>query len=234
VPLPRTLEPEVMDTEQEASDYDAMDHSEVNERFCNDLLTVRVPVGRVLDVGTGTARIPIELCRRAPDALMDAIDLSTAMVASAHRNIERAGLAARIRVGRVDGKSMPWNGGTFDVVMSNSAMHHMEQPQNLLREMWRVLRAGGLLFVRDLARPESGDEVRQLVAQHAPVPALSDPATRAMRDRQRALFEASLHAALTSSELISIAMPLGIPAAAVRRTSDRHWTLGPVQKPDGL
>src|SRR5438067_170240 len=38
MPLERILEPEVMDSHEEASDYDAMDHSEVNRRFVDDLL----------------------------------------------------------------------------------------------------------------------------------------------------------------------------------------------------
>ncbi len=36
--LSRVLEPEVMDTPEQASAYDAMDHSEVNRRFVDDVL----------------------------------------------------------------------------------------------------------------------------------------------------------------------------------------------------
>ena len=36
--LERVLEPEVMESHQEAVDYDAMDHSEVNRIFVDDLL----------------------------------------------------------------------------------------------------------------------------------------------------------------------------------------------------
>ena len=103
--LPRTLEPEVMDTEQEARDYDAMDHGDVNARFCDDLLALGVRLGRVLDVGTGPGLIPIELCRRAPAVEVDAIDLAAHMLALAERNVARAGLAGRIRVARVDAKA---------------------------------------------------------------------------------------------------------------------------------
>ena len=38
--LERVLEPEVMDTQEEAVDYNAMDHSTVNEVFVNDLLAI--------------------------------------------------------------------------------------------------------------------------------------------------------------------------------------------------
>ena len=73
--LPRTLEAEVMDSAAEARDYDAMDHREVNRVFVADFLAAWGGGGSVLDVGTGTAQIPIELCRRSPLPVVTAIDL---------------------------------------------------------------------------------------------------------------------------------------------------------------
>ena len=58
MPLRRVLEPEVMDSDEEARDYDAMDHAGVNAAFCDDLTALAPDLGAVLDVGTGTARIP--------------------------------------------------------------------------------------------------------------------------------------------------------------------------------
>ena len=71
--------------------------------------------------------------------------------------------------------------------------------------------------------------VRELVSTHAVVPAGLAPDVRVMHERQRDLFEASLRAALTVDELQGLATPLGIPAGAVRMTSDRHWTLSCVK-----
>src|SRR5580658_5669458 len=118
MPLSRTLEPEVMDDAQEASDYDAMDHTEVNARFCDDLLVLD-PLGRVLDVGTGTALIQIELCRRARDVEIHAIDLASSMLAIAHRNVERAALGARVHLEMGDAKRARWEDRSFDTVISN-------------------------------------------------------------------------------------------------------------------
>ncbi|HEY8087807.1 MAG TPA: class I SAM-dependent methyltransferase [Polyangiaceae bacterium] len=233
--LPRVLEPEVMDTEEEARDYDAMDHGEVNARFCEDLLAALAPARRdaaaprrALDVGTGTALIPIELCRRDPGVEVDAIDLADHMLALAARNVTRARLEARIRVAKMDAKASPWAEGTFDVVMSNSIVHHIPEPGTMLAEAWRLVRRAGTLFVRDLERPSSEARVTELVAKHAPVP--DAPAeVRAMHERQRGLFEASLRAALTADEVRAAVEPLGITGDAVRTTSDRHWTLACVK-----
>jgi 2-polyprenyl-3-methyl-5-hydroxy-6-metoxy-1,4-benzoquinol methylase len=227
--LPRTLEPEVMDTEQEARDYDAMDHGDVNARFCDDLLSLGVPLGRVLDVGTGPGLIPIELCGRAPAVEVDAIDLARHMLALAERNVARAGLGRRIVVSRVDAKATGRADGAYDAVVSNSIVHHIPEPAMVLREMWRLVRRGGALFVRDLERPADAGRVTELATTYAPVPAGEPQGVRAMHERQHALLAASLHAALTSDEVRAIVAPLGIPGSAVRTTSDRHWTLACVK-----
>ena len=74
--LPRVLEPEVMDSAAEAHDYDAMDHAQVNRVFVADFLAVWDGRGQVLDVGTGTAQIPVELCRRVDGVRVVGIDLA--------------------------------------------------------------------------------------------------------------------------------------------------------------
>src|SRR4051812_42185706 len=103
--LTRILEPEVMDSVEEARDYDSMDHSEVNRRFVDHLLECRLaeegqsglPI-RVLDVGTGTAQIPIEIARRSVPVQITAIDLAEQMLILGRENVERAGLSDRIHL----------------------------------------------------------------------------------------------------------------------------------------
>lgn len=213
--LVRVLEPEVMDTEEEARDYDAMDHASVNETFCRDLLALKPDLSRVLDVGTGTALIPIEICRRSPEARIVAIDLAAAMLDLAARNVARASLASSIEIERVDAKSLPYASGSFGCVISNSILHHIPEPLPVLKEMMRVIQPGGWLFARDLVRPASDDEVRALVSTYA----------AGETDRQRALFDASLRASFTLDELYELARAAQISPDAIRATSDRHWTL---------
>lgn len=210
--LKRTLEPEVMDTAEEAAEYDAMDHREVNRAFCEDLLALAPDPRRVLDVGTGTARIPIELCRMHDTCAVVATDLAEHMLAVAQRNVAEAGLAERITLVRADAKSMNVE-GEFDVVMSNSIVHHIPAPERLLKELVRLSR--GLLFVRDLERPASEEAVAQLLATYA----------AGETERARGLFADSLRAALTLDEVVAMVAPLGIPSTSVLRTSDRHWTI---------
>src|SRR5207244_707194 len=98
--LSRILEPEVMDTAEEAHDYDAMDHATVNRVFVEDFLGVYslAPTGPILDVGTGTAQIPVELCRRNSAVQITAIDLAEHMLVVGRENVRRAGFADRLRL----------------------------------------------------------------------------------------------------------------------------------------
>src|SRR4051812_42687935 len=98
--IPRVLEPEAMDTPEEAGDYDAMDHASVNDRFVADFLDMHGPCrgGEVLDVGTGTPRIPIRLAQADPNARVLGIDLARHMLDLAVRNVAGAGLSGRVRL----------------------------------------------------------------------------------------------------------------------------------------
>jgi len=162
--LPRVLEPEVMDDAQEALDYDAMDHGGVNGRFVDDLLALGPDLRAVLDVGTGTARIPLTLLERSPGAQVLGTDLAGSMLDVGRRNVEAAGRGASILLEAADAKALPFGAGAFSTVISNSLIHHIPDPGAVLAELVRVLAAGGVLLVRDLFRPDEDGEARGLVA----------------------------------------------------------------------
>ena len=224
--LSRILEPEVMDTTNEALTYDAMDHEEVNRAFAADLLTCLPAAAapaeppdtprwlNLLDLGTGTARIPILLCQLRADLRIWATDLSAAMLAVARNNIELDQPDDRVRLDRADAKQLDYNDGMFDAVFSNSLVHHLPAPGAMFGEVLRVTRAGGRIFVRDLARPASAARVQELVGQYA--------ADESPQGQQ--LLAASLHAALTLEEVRQLVQQEGGDPEAVTLTSDRHWT----------
>jgi 2-polyprenyl-3-methyl-5-hydroxy-6-metoxy-1,4-benzoquinol methylase len=217
--IPRVLEPESMETAEDVEQYDAMDHSEVNNRFVADFLEAHGPCrgGEILDVGTGTALIPIALVRADTYARVVGFDLAPAMVERAEENVAAAGLTDRIRCIQADAKSggSPLDGVPFEAVVSNSIIHHLADPRPALASMVERVSPGGTLMVRDLIRPDAEAQLDELVERHA-----ADESPEA-----RALFRASLHAALTLEEVQTLAAHVGLPAACVEKTSDRHWTL---------
>ncbi len=213
--LPRILEDEVMDNEADARDYDAMDFTAVNQQFVSDFLAYRPPRGgEVLDVGTGPGRIPIDLCRHSPRLHVVAVDLAEHMLALAQRHIAAAGLNHRIRLLKADAKRLPFRDQAFAAVICNGSVHHIPAPADCFRELHRVCRQGGTIFVRDLIRPASEAELEYLVKLHA----------AKANDQQRALFVASLRASLTVTEVQDAVQQLGYCSETVQKTSDRHWT----------
>lgn len=219
--LTRILEPEVMDTVSEAVDYDQMDHSGVNRLFVDDLLA-RLPVKsiarriKIFDAGTGTAQIPLELMSRGINAEVTASDLAEQMLIVARQNVKAAGFAESICLVLADCKQLADANGTYDVVMSNSIVHHIPEPLKVLAELWRILKPGGLVFIRDLMRPCDQATLDRLVQTYAGT----------SNAHQQQMFRDSLHAALTVDEVRQLLNQVGIPDDSVQATSDRHWTIG--------
>jgi ubiquinone/menaquinone biosynthesis C-methylase UbiE len=213
-----------METVEEAVDYNTMDHSVVNARFVDDLLTAITHAGlrfplTVFDAGTGTALIPIELLRRGVAVQITAADAAREMLRIAADNVAAGGWSAQITLIERDCKALPEADGSYQVAMSNSLIHHLPEPSGAIAEAWRILQPGGLLFLRDLARPENDVTLEGLVAMYA------DTAT----PHQRQLFRQSLHAALTVDEIEELLARLMIPPVQLEMTSDRHWTLAAVK-----
>lgn len=212
--MKRVLEPEVMDTPEEARDYNAMDHSAVNAAFVDDLLAAGLPGNRVLDLGTGTALIPIRLCQQNDEVQVLAVDAAIHMLELAKLNVGMANLHLRIQLQHTDAKKLPFPDKMFDATVSNSIIHHIPEPIGCLREAVRVTRTGGRLFFRDLMRPASRAELDALVEQYA----------GREGDHAQRMFAESLAAALSLEEIRDLVKELGFPATSVQPTSDRHWT----------
>jgi len=233
--LQRTLEPEVMDSALDAIEYNRMDHSAVNVAFVDELLQffadhdkrMRVGsdplfdeledpdvIGSLLDVGTGTALIPIELCKRNSEVRVMGIDLAASMLDLAIQNIDIAGLRSQIQLAQIDAKDSGYEDEMFDAVISNSIIHHIPEPATTVSEAIRTTREGGAIFFRDLMRPSTAAEVDSLVETYAAEES----------EYSRRLFGESLHASLTLEEIKSLVDQFGGSPDSVTATSDRHWT----------
>lgn len=214
--IPRTLEPEWMDDPKEAADYDSMDHDAVNGQFVEDLIAGGEIGEDILDLGTGTAQIPVALCQRLPDIRVMALDAAASMLELAYYNIEMGNVTEQVQLMQGDAKTLEdLEDEMFDCVMSNSLVHHLPDPQPAFNEAYRLTNENGRIFIRDLMRPASEAEVESIVKQYT---------GEESKDAQQ-LFRQSLHAALTLEEAKAMAEQAGMSPEHLVATSDRHWTL---------
>jgi ubiquinone/menaquinone biosynthesis C-methylase UbiE/DNA-binding transcriptional ArsR family regulator len=114
------------------------------------------PLGRVLDVGTGTGRMLQLLADRADRAV--GLDTSHSMLSVARANLERAGVANwELRQGDVH--SPPLDGASFDLVVIHQVLHYLDDPPRAISEAARLVAPGGRLLVVDFA-PHRHDFLR--------------------------------------------------------------------------
>ncbi|HEX5452078.1 MAG TPA: methyltransferase domain-containing protein [Candidatus Limnocylindrales bacterium] len=103
---------------------------------------------QVLDVGTGTGTLAVELLRRWPKASVTGIDAAAAMLELARRDAtERLGseLAGRFTTVIADAASLPFESGRFDLAISSFVLQLVRSRVAALREIRRALRPNGRL-----------------------------------------------------------------------------------------
>ncbi len=116
------------------------------------------PLGRVLDIGTGTGGLLELLGPRMASGL--GVDASRAMLALARTRLSRSGLT-HCAVRQADMYRLPLS-GPFDVAILQMVLHYAEDPAAAVAEAARVLAPGGLLIVVDLAAHGRAEETERL------------------------------------------------------------------------
>ena len=108
------------------------------------LAGVRAPL--VLDVATGTGRLPLALLELPLfQGRIVALDLSRKMLAVAAEKLAPHG--KRVALMHQRAESLPFPNDTFDAVCCLEALEFMMDPRAVLHELARVLRPGGLLVL---------------------------------------------------------------------------------------
>ncbi len=176
--LPRVPEPEVMDDSDEVEAYSSAAAQayldKIDDTFVEHAvrLVVGRAAGRALDIGTGPGQIVLKLARHLPGWQLIGVDRSANMIAQARaslagtergselqlRNKQGTKLGALAPEARVqffvaDGNRLPFPGKSFDLVLCNSVLHHLGEPQGLLAEVARLVKPDGAILIRDLRRP---------------------------------------------------------------------------------
>ena len=118
---------------------------------------------KLLDIGCGTGRTLHQLARTHPTLRLHGADLSPAYIKLARKRLERVD---ELTLAVENAEALPWADATFDIVTSVYMFHELPRNAraNVVREMFRVVRPGGLVVIEDSAQlsesPELGAVLR--------------------------------------------------------------------------
>jgi SAM-dependent methyltransferase len=137
------------------------------------------PAGSILEIGAGTGRYTLELCRRGYS--VTAVELSAALLQRCQQRLEAEGLHGQVQLVVADARDLhAVVGAAFDAVLLMGPLYHLvfeEDRRQAVRQAADRLRNGGLLFSAHLSRLgvfgdlmrripewiERGEEVRSLL-----------------------------------------------------------------------
>jgi ubiquinone/menaquinone biosynthesis C-methylase UbiE len=111
------------------------------------------PLGRILDIGTGTGRM-MEMFASQSDRFV-AFDNSVEMLRLARAKLaglpNAAAVQAHTEIVLGDFNLLPFENGSFDVVLFHQVLHYAQTPDRVLAEAARVLAPDGKLIIVDFA-----------------------------------------------------------------------------------
>jgi ubiquinone/menaquinone biosynthesis C-methylase UbiE len=107
---------------------------------------------RILDIGTGSGLLAIEIAKVFNTAHVTGIDMSEDILKIAQRNVEISGLSHQIEFKVLSAAATSFPDGSFDIIVSNASLHHWFDPQAVFSEIKRITVNGGFCLIRDNMR----------------------------------------------------------------------------------
>lgn len=196
--------------------YAEADFAEPHDRMIG-LLREKLPelpaAGRALDLGCGAGDIARRFANAYPGWCVHGVDGSATMLEIARDMTDAAGLAARVTYAEVFLPAPPPAEPRFDLVFSNSLLHHLDDPAvfwSALRE-WAGVEARA--FVMDLLRPPTPEVAERFVRLYA----AGEP------EVLQTDFRNSLFAAFEIPEIEAQLARAGLDHLGLEVVSDRHF-----------
>lgn len=221
----RIPEPELMDEAPQALAYAAADFSTTDQAFVDSILE-RLRRGAlapqcVVDLGCGPGNISFRLADALPAVPVLGIDGAAAMLqpALARQRAESSRwpqlhfLQACLPLADDCLAALPpLFQPPFQLLVSNSLLHHLHHPEVLWGAVRQLGAPGSLVVLRDLRRPESPAELELLVERHV-------SAAPAVLQRD---YRASLQAAFRPEEVVAQLERAGLGCLQVQPLEDRY------------
>ena len=224
--MQRRLEPELMNGDAQVKAYASADFSSGDQATVEGIqqLLARTsslpPDPLVVDLGCGPGNITLRLAKLFPQARFIGIDGAEAMLALARERAQQQQLEISFVCQTLQEVLAGSLLGQADLIVSNSLLHHLHQPQLLWTVTQALAAPGCRVFHRDLRRPASTAEIQRLLLKHLP------SAPQVLQHD----FAASLAAAFEPDEVIAELNKLGLDRLMVQAEADRYLVVSGLVK----
>jgi len=216
--LQRQVEPELMDATDQVEAYAAADFSSSDQALV-EWIAQRFPAGlgdRAIDLGCGPGNIALLLVQRWAQLEVLGVDGASKMLAVAQ---QRTQLLPRCQAERLRWQQRclpdPTLPRGFSAMVSNSLLHHLHQPEVLWDALRPMAAPDAVVVIHDLRRPQSEEELEQLVERYA-----AEAPAVLKHD-----YQASLRAAFSIDEVQQQLQRAQLPELEVIARDDRYLTV---------
>ncbi len=126
----------------------------------------RKKVKKILDIGTGSGYLPINIARRTEKVLVFGIDIDEKMIERARENAAELGIPPnKVLFSVIDAQKLPFKNDEFEFIVSTGVLREVENPAKMFDEIYRVLKKGEKVeseaWVYDFCRDAKDSEIKR-------------------------------------------------------------------------
>ena len=110
--------------------------------------------GLLLDVCTGPAGVAMEMAAAGGRRVVG-VDLSRKMLGAGVAVVQQRGLEDKVRLAQARAEALPFPDASFDAVVFTFLLRYVQDPEDVLQELVRVLRPGGRLLSLEFSVPDN-------------------------------------------------------------------------------
>ena len=142
---------------KETTFYNKQTQDESHLRDILNFIQIK-PRMKVLDLGCGSGYLTFPMAKENPDVNVIGLDIVTTTLENNAAKAEKESIF-NLEFNSYDGSIFPFEDETFDLVVTRYALHHFPDIEKSMKEVARVLKTGGSLFISD-PRPNECDVSR--------------------------------------------------------------------------